>query len=59
MTTPANVRWDIEMERKEKRDRKNANHRRNEEKRFQRRVDELFRQFPGLNLKKTSGSQDR
>jgi len=44
---------------KEKRDRKNANHRRNEEKRFQRRVDELFRQFPALQLSKTSGSQDR
>lgn len=30
------------MTRKEKRDRKNANHRRNEQRRFDRKVDKIF-----------------
>lgn len=33
------------MTRKEKRDRKNANHRRNEQRKFDRRVEAMFRPF--------------
>jgi hypothetical protein len=36
------------MNRKEKRDRKNANHRRNEQRKFDRRVDAMFAPFVPL-----------